>query len=84
MTDEERTLMGQHASYARRFFEAGQLLTYGPVLDPEASFGMAVLQVDTEAELHDFIANDPTVFAGLNRYTYTPMMLGGCQAPRPT
>ena len=74
--------MGQHAAYARTFFEAGKLLAYGPVLDPEGSFGMAVLQTESDDELEQFIANDPTITAGLNRYTYAPMMLGGAQSPR--
>ena len=78
---EERQLMQQHAAYARSFFERGKLLVYGPVFDPEGSFGIAVLLTEEEAELHDFIANDPTVLAGLNRYTYAPMLLGGSQPP---
>jgi uncharacterized protein len=81
MTDSERALMGEHAAYARTVFESGKLLAYGPVFDPEGSFGMAILQVDNDDELESFIANDPTILAGLNRYTYAPMLLGGSQAP---
>ncbi len=82
MTAEERALMGEHAAYARDFFDRGKLLSYGPVFDPEGSFGFAVLQVESEGELEQFKANDPTVLAGMNRYTHAPMMLGGSQAPR--
>ena len=74
--------MGQHVAYAQQFFGAGKLLAFGPVLAPVGSFGMAILQVDTEDELREFIAADPTVVAGMNRYTAAPMMLGGAQAPR--
>ncbi len=74
--------MGQHAAYCRGFYEGGKLLLYGPVFDPEGSFGLAVVQFDTEAELQQFMAEDPTVKAGLNRFTYAPMVLGGAQAAR--
>jgi len=41
-----------------------------------------VMQAENEDEIKAFIANDPTVLAGMNRYTYAPMHLGGAQAPR--
>ncbi len=82
MSGEERALMQQHATYMKHRFVEGGLLVYGPVLDPEGSFGMAVLQVETEEELRSFIANDPTVRAGMNRYTAAPMLLGGAQGPQ--
>ncbi len=61
MSDEERALMGQHVAYVRRFFDEGKVLMFGPVLDPEGAFGIAVLQAESQAEVDSFIANDPTV-----------------------
>ena len=37
MTADERGLMMQHAAYAKDLFDRGQLLAYGPVLDPGGS-----------------------------------------------
>jgi uncharacterized protein YciI len=82
MTADERALMMQHVTYARQAFADGKLLAFGPVLDPEDSFGIALLQADSEDEVKTFISDDPTVQAGMNRYTYAPMQLGGAQAPR--
>lgn len=50
MTGEEPDLMGQHALYTRRLFDAGSVLSYGPVLDTQGAFGMAIFQVETEDE----------------------------------
>jgi uncharacterized protein len=82
MTGEERALMKQHAEYVRTFFEGGQVLAYGPVLDPSGAFGVALLEVNDEAEAHKFAKEDPTILAGMNTYTITPMMIAACQAPR--
>ncbi len=82
MTADERALMMQHATYARQAFADGKLLAFGPVLYPDETFGMAVLQAESEDEVRAFIAGDPTVQTGMNRYTYAPMHLGGAQAPR--
>jgi uncharacterized protein YciI len=82
MTADERALMMTHVTYARQAFADGKLLAFGPVLYPDDTFGMAVMQAANEDEVKAFIANDPTVQAGMNRYTYAPMQLGGAQAPR--
>lgn len=81
MTAAERELMTQHVAYVRGYFERGSVLLYGPVLDPEGSFGIAVLEME-EAEMKEFVAGDPTISAGLNTFSVAPMRLGGCQAPR--
>jgi uncharacterized protein len=82
MTADERALMMQHVIYARQAFADGKLLAFGPVMYPDDTFGIAVMQAENEDEIKAFIANDPTVLAGMNRYTYAPMHLGGAQAPR--
>jgi len=82
MTAEERGLMQQHIAYVRTFFDGGQVLAYGPVLDPAGAFGVALLEVNDEAEAHKFAKEDPSIVAGLNTYTITPMKIAACQAPR--
>ena len=51
ITEEERALMMQHAAYVRGFFESGSVLAYGPVLDPEGSFGVGLLEMADLARL---------------------------------
>lgn len=80
ISGEEKALMDLHAAYFERCFDAGKLLVYGPVLDPEGAFGMAVLEVADEAEARQFAENDPSVLAGLNRWALYPMRVTGSRA----
>lgn len=79
MTTEERTLMVEHAAYARAAFTAGTLICYGPVMDPEGTFGIALLEVDSLALAEQFALGDPTIKAGLHRFSLCPMMIAGAQ-----
>lgn len=80
ITDEERTLMAQHAAYCQQQFEAGKLLVYGPVMAPGGAFGMGILEVADEAEVRRFAENDPSVIAGLNRFEFYPMRVPNARA----
>jgi uncharacterized protein YciI len=82
MDDEEQELMRQHVTYVGEFFDSGAVLAYGPVLDPEGSFGIALLEVRDHDEAVKFAENDPTVLAGLNRYSIAPMHVAAAQASR--
>lgn len=79
ITDAEKALMGQHAAYMKGEFEAGRVLVYGPVLAPTNAFGLAVLEVEDEAEARRMLDADPTVLAGLNRYEIFPMMVAAAR-----
>src|ERR1051326_5279574 len=80
ITDEERALMAQHGAYCQQQFEAGKLLTYGPVMAPGGAFGMAILEVTDEAEALVFGENDPSVVGGLNRFEFYPMRVAAARA----
>ncbi|HEY6412812.1 MAG TPA: YciI family protein [Edaphobacter sp.] len=84
MTDKERVLMAHHATYVRTHYDTGTVLAYGPVLAPDGSFGMAILEMPDLAAAETFAANDPTVLAGLNSYHIYPMHLAGAQPSRAT
>jgi uncharacterized protein len=83
MSGPERALMAQHSAYVRSFFETGSVLSYGPVLASEGSFGFAVLETPDLEAAEAFATGDP-IKAGLNRYEISPMRLGGAQASRST
>ena len=74
--------MKEHARYFQEHFTAGRLLLYGPVMAKDGPFGLAILEVDDEAEALRFGENDPSVRAGLNRFEVHPMQLAGAQAQR--
>ena len=71
MTEEEKLTMGAHISYWAPFIESGLCLVIGPVLDPAAPFGVAIVRVDSQEELDALIANDPANSIG--KYDIFPM-----------
>lgn len=72
MTPEERSIMMQHVAYWTEYMNKGFVLAFGPVLDPEAVYGLGIVCVDDEAEVKEMIAGDPA--AAINTYVYHPMM----------
>ena len=64
MTDEEREVMGRHAAHWQPFIDSGQMVVFGPVLDPTGSWGLGVVEAEDEDELHAYAATDPAVVTG--------------------
>ena len=83
MNDDERHLMDEHERYFEEQFEAGRLLLYGPVFATSGSFGLAILEVYSEAEARQFGEADPSVRAGLNRFEIHPMRVSAARAKQP-
>ncbi len=79
ITQEERELMDEHSAYFQQQFEQGKLLLYGPVMAPEGAFGLAILEVADASEAQRFGENDPSVKAGLNRFSVYPMHVSGAR-----
>src|SRR5271165_3420150 len=50
ITDDENQLMKEHARYFQQHFAEGRVLVFGPVMVPGGAFGLAVLEVEDEAE----------------------------------
>jgi uncharacterized protein YciI len=72
MTPEERSIMQQHSAYWREFMDKGMVIVFGPVLDPKGAYGLGVMEVDNEDQVHEFIKNDPA--SKINTYEYYPML----------
>ena len=72
MTDDERTIMQEHASYWKSYMDKGMVHVFGPVLDPKGVYGFGVVSVDDEDQLKEFIDNDPSL--KINAVEYYPMM----------
>lgn len=72
MTDDERTIMQEHAAYWKSYMDKGMVHVFGPVLDPKGVYGFGVVSVDDEEQLKEFINNDPSL--KINTVEYYPMM----------
>ena len=79
ITDGEKLLMEEHSRYFDENFAAGRLLLYGPVMAASGAFGLAVLEVDGEAEAQLFGEGDPSVRAGMNKFEISPMRVSGAR-----
>jgi uncharacterized protein YciI len=76
MTDEEREIMGRHAAYWQPFIDSGQMVVFGPVLDPRGSWGLGVVESDDEDELRAWAARDPAVTSGTAEIEIGRMLTG--------
>jgi uncharacterized protein YciI len=72
MTAEERNIMLQHVTYWKQYMNKGIVLIFGPVLDPKATYGFGIIEVDHEDQVKELIDNDPA--SKINTYEYYPMM----------
>ena len=76
MSEEEREIMGRHASYWRPLVDSGRMVVFGPVLDSTGSWGLGVVEADGEDELRAFAADDPVVTTGTGTIEIGRMLAG--------
>ena len=79
MSPEERRLMNEHIRATMQHFAAGKILIFGPVMDPNGVFGMAVFEAKNADELRQILDDDPPVKAGVVRYEIFPMQVGAAR-----
>jgi uncharacterized protein len=65
MSDDEAAVMGEHAAYWEGLLEQGVIVAFGPVADPAGSWGLAVVEAETDGEVRRLAAEDPAVRSGL-------------------
>lgn len=73
MTPAERSIMLEHVAYWTDKADNGIAVVFGPVLDPKGGYGLAVVGVETEEEVHNLISDDPATKAGLLTIEFNPM-----------
>lgn len=72
MTPEERAVMQQHVVYWKYLMNKGKVIAFGPVLDPIGTYGLGIIEADSEDEVKAFIADDPA--SVINTYEYHQML----------
>jgi uncharacterized protein YciI len=74
MNESEKALMGRHAAYWADMSRDGKVLVYGPVLEPDAPFGLGVFEAADAAEVGRWLDLDPVMQAKIGfRTQVTPM-----------
>ena len=76
LSDEERAVMERHGAHWQPWIESGRMVAFGPVLDPSGSWGLAVVQAETEDEVRAHVASDPAVTSGTARMEIGTMLAG--------
>ena len=71
MTPQEREVMQKHIAYWTEKASRGIAVVFGPVMDPQGVYGMAVCEVVDQAQMRELLAHDPA--NGLLIYVLTPM-----------
>jgi uncharacterized protein YciI len=65
MNDQEKAMMQEHFLYWKDRQDRGDVLVFGPVLDPEGASGMGIVSLTDEAEARAFAAADPAMKANV-------------------
>ena len=76
MTPEEQDAMARHAAYWRELLEAGRVVVYGPVADPEGVWGLGVVRAGSQAEVVELGEKDPVIVAGVATFDVAEIMGG--------
>jgi uncharacterized protein len=63
MTEAEGAIMQEHFGYWSRLVGERRVVIYGPVMDPKGSYGIAVVEVDDDADARQIAENDPAIMS---------------------
>jgi uncharacterized protein YciI len=61
LNDQEKAMMHEHFLYWKGRQEQGEVVVFGPVLDPSGPYGMGVVVAADEAGARAFSAGDPAM-----------------------
>jgi uncharacterized protein len=75
MSSEEGEVMQRHAGYWQDLLGREVAVAYGPVMDPEGSWGLGLLDVEDENEAREIAERDPAVESGTCTYALVPIDL---------
>ncbi|HWP96979.1 MAG TPA: YciI family protein [Syntrophomonadaceae bacterium] len=73
MSEEESSIMKEHAAYWQDMLEKGVVVVYGPVFDPSGVYGLGIIEAENENVVNTMLSNDPAVKSGLVRLEIYPM-----------
>jgi uncharacterized protein YciI len=65
LNDQEKAMMQEHFLYWKGRQEQGEVVVFGPVLDPKGPYGMGVIAAEDEAGARAFAAGDPAIKANV-------------------
>lgn len=82
MTEAEAAIMREHAAYWRSWADKGVAIVFGAVLDPAGTWGVAVVEADTEQDVHALTAADPVIKSAIGAVFEVYAMPGAVVRPQ--
>jgi uncharacterized protein YciI len=73
MTDAEAQVMGRHGAYWSDLVRQGTALVFGPVLDPDGTWGLAVVRAASSEDVEALGTGDPAVAEGVATFVVCDM-----------
>lgn len=70
MTETEQAVMAEHVAYWTRQRDRGFAVGFGPVADPAGSWGVAIVEAESEQQAQQLRTHDPAVRAGMTTQIY--------------
>ena len=70
MTEAEGAIMQEHFAYWSGLIAERKAVVYGPVMDPQGGYGIAVVEVASEASAQQIAVADPAVKAGAGFFSF--------------
>jgi uncharacterized protein YndB with AHSA1/START domain len=75
MNDAERTVMQEHFGYWTQQMNAGRVIVFGPVADPQGPWGLGLVRARDLSDIQAFGAADPAIKSERGfRYEFIPMI----------
>ena len=71
LTEEEAAIMEQHSTFWSRLMSQGNVIVYGPVMDPAGVYGIGIVEADNVEQVREISINDPA--ARILRFEFYPM-----------
>lgn len=65
MTDTEKAVMQAHAAYWSAGLARGEVVLFGPVMDPAGPFGLGILAMEDARAVKAFADADPAITSGI-------------------
>ena len=73
MSEEEAAIMAQHFAYWAQLEARRIVVVLGPVLDPAGTWGLGIIEGDTEDEVRAIALEDPAVKSGMSTFEVLAM-----------
>jgi uncharacterized protein YciI len=74
-TKEEEKIMSEHFAYLKKLAGQGKVVLAGPSINGEKTFGLIVVEVDSEAEARKIMEGDPSFKAGIQKGEVLPFRI---------